>query len=119
MRCDITHNVPRRESGHLPRVEIELALQEFKNSGVWVAPLLVAVNHVVMGLPCENLRVARIREPVMVSDFNRASQISIACNRAVAAHQSAPEKRHYSFPAPLCAVGPVLLIKRSLFNWPL
>src|SRR5215210_306520 len=40
MLYDITHHIPGCESGHLARVEIQLALQEFKHGSVWVAPLI-------------------------------------------------------------------------------
>jgi hypothetical protein len=59
-----------------------------------VADRCVALDHVVVRPADQHLGIARIRERVVVGEMHPAAARRIAGNRAVVAHQRAPEEGH-------------------------
>ena len=94
---DLVEHFPRSERRHARGRQRQALLQLLEHGPIRVLYAVVALDDVVVRLAGEDLRVARIGEPVRVGHPHRAAERPVAGNRAVLRHQLFPEERHQLF----------------------
>ena len=86
-------------------------LQEFQHGAIRILRRSVALDHIVQGAADQELRVAWIREQVAIGDMDAAAQGGIAGDRAMLAHQRAPEERQQLLASRLRRRRPITLVE--------